>query len=121
MLSYVSGILSLVNGPFRCGEYPDLNIFKSKLLSFLQGGESIFFDNGYIHVLFIMPNTVPTEKHSEHAKIRTSHETVNEQIKNFNAVPHILRHHRSANCFVFHVVARLKEMIISSGDNQYSI
>lgn len=121
VVSHVSGHIIWVNRSFPCGRYPDLKIFKSKIQYFLEYGETIVADNGYSHVRYITPNKVPTERKTEHVKIRSRHETVNERIKNVNAVRHIFRHHMSLHGFVFHDFARLTAMMISSGENLFEI
>lgn len=116
-----SGNIVWVNGPFPCGSYPDIKIFKEKMVHHLQHKELIVGDNGYIHSKCITPGDVSEGKREIHKLLRARHETVNERLKNFNIIKHIFRHHVSLHSLVFHSVANLTFLLIDHGDDLFEV
>jgi hypothetical protein len=46
-ISIQAGDIVWVNGPFPCGEWPDIKIFRKDLKGMLQFGEAVEADDGY--------------------------------------------------------------------------
>ena len=44
----MGGDVVWVHGPFPCGDWPDIVIFRSSLISFLDEGERVEADDGYV-------------------------------------------------------------------------
>jgi hypothetical protein len=42
-----TGKIFFYNGPFECGRWPDLNIFRNKLKGMITVGQKVVADNGY--------------------------------------------------------------------------
>ena len=47
-VSILEGNIVWINGPYPCGDYPDISIFRLSLLNFLENGERVEADDGYI-------------------------------------------------------------------------
>ena len=43
----LTGEMKWINGPFPCGKYPDVNIFRASLLTCLDDFERVEADDGY--------------------------------------------------------------------------
>lgn len=85
-ISITSGRIVWANGPFRCGEYSDLKIFREGLKRRLEIHEFVIADNGYHDERCITP------PHANHllrkilSEIRARHETVNRRMKQFKVL-----------------------------------
>ena len=78
-----SGNICWVNGPFPAGSWPDLKIFKSKLVNRLGPNEKVEADRGYRHHKCRMPGKfVSLSDKRAKSKARACHdETVNARLK----------------------------------------
>jgi hypothetical protein len=71
-----------INGPFECGENPDITIFRKSLMSQLAPAERVEADDGYLgeaplHVKCPMSFTNPEITEAMQAIVRMRQETVN--------------------------------------------
>ena len=104
-----TGDIVWINGPFRAGKYPDVNIFRKYLRNKLQPGEMVEADRGYRDDRCRHCDVVVSRKDAR-AKSRTMrrHEGVNADIKNFGCMyqqwRHPLEKHRLAFCSVAFLV-----------------
>lgn len=98
-LSISTARLIWVHGPFPCGSFPDLKIFRLGMKRVLRPGEKVLADNGYSDTLCVIPKTHPDS--TLHKRIRARHEIFNGKIKRFFIVSHTFRHplQRHADCF----------------------
>ena len=100
-----TGHIVWVYGPFPCGAWPDLKMFRRKLMHMLEFGECVEADKGYMG-----------EEH--HTKVKTRkgsvararHETINALLHNWNAFTSTFRHG-----IVFDSVAVITQLMIESG------
>lgn len=120
-LSIKKGHIVWVNGPFECGKYPDIAIFKHNMVTDLIEGEKVVADNGYNHFACITPSSVRDMDKSLHKRIRARHETVNARLKFFNSIKHTFRHDISLHSTVFHAVANLAALNIQTSDPLFSL
>ena len=44
----LTGDIVWINGPYPCGSWPDINIFRDALITELEAGERVEADDGYI-------------------------------------------------------------------------
>ena len=72
-------------GPFECGTWPDLNIFRFYLKRQLMACERVVADKGYRGELnIITPDNAKDDEHKDRMnRARARHETVNGRIKNW--------------------------------------
>lgn len=111
-----TGSIVWVNGPFKCGTYPDIKIFTEGMYNCLATDEFVIADRGYSGDACITPDTVPMEHISLHKRIRARHETANERLKNFNVLRNVYRHDISTHRYCFHAVAELTARMLDTSD-----
>lgn len=111
-LSILSGDLMWVNGPFCCGKYPDIRIFKKDMFRSLDNNEYIVGDNGYKHGRVITPDSVADDFFEIHAWIRARHETINKRLKQFAVLKHVFRHNLEKHMICFHAVCQLTSLAL---------
>ena len=80
------GNLVWINGPFPCGKYPDITIFRNGLRHFLDPFERVEADDGYIgeapyHVKCPKCAANPEENRRMQGLVRARHETLNGRFK----------------------------------------
>ena len=88
-----------INGPFPCGDYNDITIFRSALLHELEEHERVECDDGYFGEA-PMKCKVPKQqkfydtkdKLKMSGRARSRQETVNKRLKQFNCLKVPFRH-----------------------------
>lgn len=123
-LAISTGDIVHINGPFPCGNYPDITIFRQKLKRMLADGEMVEADRGYrgeyYHVRTPVDYHTEAEKRSKE-KIRARQETVNRRFKQFGALKQIFRHHIGVHRVVFESVVVLTQLSINNGDKLFQV
>ena len=86
-ISIVEGDICWLSGPFPCGKYPDINIFRIGLKDCLEDGERVEADKGYLGEcpekvkapsgLYMHDEEIMTMKKN----VGGRHETVNSRLK----------------------------------------
>lgn len=107
-LSIFSGELIWIYGPFPCGQYPDLSIFRMRMKQLLLPGERTVADNGYRDPACAIPEQFSGD--STHKRIRARHEIVNWRLKKFFVLSHKFRHDLSRHSACFHAIAELAKL-----------
>ena len=90
-----TGDIVHINGPFPCGKYPDINIFRMGLKQKLEkAGEKAVADRGYQGEFRCRtPDDWVTLSNKNAMKTaRARHEAINKWIKNFRAMSQVFRH-----------------------------
>ena len=121
-LSIASGDIVHVNGPFPCGNYPDITIFRSKLKEMLRNGEMVEADNGYRGEHDCIRTSVDYATRRERKrkeKVRARHETVNARFKQFGALKQVFRHNVCVHRVVFECVVVVTQMGFDNGDRLF--
>ena len=81
------------NGPFECGRWPDLTIFRSRLKGLLGPGERVCADRGYKGDDCVRhPDWGSDDQKKLMGRARARHETVNGRISNWQALKQVFRH-----------------------------
>lgn len=123
-LAISTGDIVHINGPFPCGNYPDITIFRSKLKGMLRDGEMVEADNGYRgehnHVRTPVDYVSTTDK-KQKAKAMARQETINRRFKQFGALKQVFRHDISVHRVVFESVTVITEMNIDKGDRLFDV
>lgn len=119
-----TGDIVWINGPFPCGQWPDLKIFRRALKYLLGDGEMVEADLGYRGE----PNFVRTphtyvSRSDRRAKrnARARHETVNKRLKDFNCLALVFRHDRTFHRSCFLAVAVITQLSFENGDKPWQI
>ena len=108
-----TGDIVWVHGPYPCGSFPDILIFRNGMKKVLDDGEKVLGDKGYRDQRCINPAT-PTTLISEylHEMLANRHETVNKRLKQFFVLKTRFRHERSLHGFCFHAVANVTQYMM---------
>ena len=120
-----TGDLVWVNGPFPCGNYPDISIFRSSLMSHLEEFERVEADDGYIgeHPQYIKcPKGVanPEETKFMQSRVRSRQETINNRFKNWGILRQRYRHDIQRHGVAARSVMILTQLSIDNGDKLFS-
>ena len=119
-VSVGGGKIVWLNGPYPCGSYPDLRIFREGMKNELEPGELIIADGGYRHVHCRKIGDNPS-MNPLFAVVRARHEIMNRRMKQFNNISGRFRHHRSLHSDRFHAIAHLPQISIESGERLFSM
>ena len=110
-----------VNGPFPCGDYPDLRIAREGLIYALAestgpGNEMAVADGGYNdgYEFFDTPTGVNDEGQYMRAVVRARHETINKRLKDWAVLGRTFRHGRHLHGRVFYAIANLTHLAMST-------
>lgn len=89
------------NGPFPCGDYSDVRIFRSGLKNLLGVEEFVIGDSGYTDIRCVRPPHHQNPLHRPLSLIRARHEVVNSWLKKFRVLSTPYRHdiEEHGNCF----------------------
>lgn len=110
-----------INGPFPCGEWPDLRIARNLIHSRLAGDEYYLADKGYRcgSGPAIMRSALPPERQGEYDFLMSRHETINRRFKEFAILGTRFRHEEEKHPMIFRCVAVLIQIDIESGHNTF--
>ena len=110
-------------GPFECGSWPDLNIFRAKMKQWLGTSEHVVADSGYRGD----PKVITSHDHIgfEHQHVmntaRARHETFNAHLKAWGILKQIFRHDISKHHIAFRSVLVIEQMRIMEGFNLFQV
>lgn len=98
-----TGEIVWINGPFKCGTWPDINIYRLKAKKSLSAGEMVVADKGYRGDPTVRTKYSAVSKTDQRAmkKALTRHENVNADLKSFGVLSQQFRHpiHKHRTCF----------------------
>ena len=106
-LCICTGDIVWINGPFPCGQWPDLKIFRHALMGELLDGEKVEADLGFqCEKLYINEFNIFLSERGQRQKYlaRARHETVNKRFKQWNCLQRVFRHNLGKHGLVFHAV-----------------
>lgn len=118
-ISINRGYIVWVNGPYLCGEFTDVDIFRAELKTKLFDGEQVLADKGYTDYRCSLK--LPTRTLSESALYRSRHETCNARFKNFFSLSTAFRHPLWKHAHYFHAIANLTQIGILLGSTLFDI
>ena len=117
-----TGWLVWTHGPFPCGDWPDSNMFRDELKSFLSNGECVEADDGHKAEdpeSARAPGAVrymgDKHWHQKRGKARKRHETANQRTKVHNALANRFRHACSKHSVCFRACAVLSQLSFELG------
>ena len=122
-----TGDIVHVNGPFPCGRYQDITIFRFKLKEKMRlGHELAEADKGYRGepLLIELPDMDVgggAAQISAKNKARGRHETCNKRFKQWKCLSDRFRHSEEDHGYVFHAIAALTQMDIRTGNSLYDV
>lgn len=115
-----TGWIAWVNGPFPCGDWPDLAIARHMLHHVLDQGELYIADSGYraMDGRAITPTGLHDFLDRQLATVRARHETVNCRLKVFGILTQRFRHSVEKHGLVVQSIATIVQIMISNGDTE---
>ena len=120
-VSILGDDLVWIQGPYPVGKYNDIKIFNKVLHHFLDPGEQVEANKGYVgHPDKIKcPQNVgnPAEKWAMQGRLRARHEMLNRQLKNWGILSQVYRHVIMVrHGKVFHACAVVMQLTIENGE-----
>ena len=125
-IGIMTGEVKWINGPFPCGKYQDVTIFRESLVSFLDDFERVEADDGYegeSPFRCKIPKAVltrPSEADALQKRVQGRHETINARLKAFAILRKRYRHDVTQHGWVFRAVVVLAQLSIKNGDPLFS-
>ena len=125
-IGILTGEMKWINGPFPCGKYADVTIFRASLLTCLDDFERVEADDGYrgeSPFRAKVPTAVlsrPSEADAFQKRVQGRHETINSRLKAFAILHSMYRHDITQHGYVFCAVAVLVQLSIKNGDALFS-
>jgi hypothetical protein len=125
-LCILTGDIVWINGPYECGMWNDISIFRNALKGHLIPGERVEADDGYLgeHPQCVkcpagFANTTITEYMQQ--RVRNRQESVNKRFKNFGILKQVFRHDEklSEHGDVFRSVAIITQLAINKGEKLF--
>jgi hypothetical protein len=124
-ISIQAGDIVWVNGPFPCGEWPDIKIFRKDLIKMLPFGEAVEADDGYRGEPYSvrLPNETGGSKVHKKKKqdVRSRHESCNKRFKEWDVLNQVFRHGLERHRNVFLAVAALTQINIRKGNPLWQV
>ena len=126
-LSIRTGLIVWLNGPFPCGSFPDIKIFKNGLQGMLGQFERVEADAGYVGCDPLYVKKTPKsifgreDRKELQNRVRARQETVNKRFKQFGILNQRFRHDLTLHEIVFHSIAVLTQLSLLSGETLFDI
>jgi hypothetical protein len=123
-----TGDIVWIHGPFPCGRNPDINIFRSSLLSHLEAGERVEADDGYIgdaprYIKCPKSFTNPQETLAMQNLVRSRQETVNKRFKDWAILSAPFRNREKIPIHgdVFRAIVVITQVSINNGEKLFQV
>lgn len=120
-----TGLIVWINGPFPCGEWTDIVIFRSALIHMLGRRpdgrhEMVEADNGYngegMHIrVRDEPRGISKIQYIAKARARARHEAVNARLKCFACLKLVFCHNLALHGRIFNAVAVVVNVAMANG------
>jgi hypothetical protein len=125
-LCILTGDIVWINGPYECGMWNDITIFRDALISNLLPLERVEADDGYIgeHPRYVKcPSGFanPTTTEYMQQRCRNRQETVNKRFKNWGILKQVFRHQEKLveHADIFRAVAVITQLSINEGERLF--
>lgn len=122
----LTGDIVWVNGPYECGKWNDIKIFRDSLMSHLAPFERVEADDGYLgehpqHVKCPKGFANPEITEYMQQRVRNRQETVNRRFKSWDILKQVFRHihHIPDHGDVFRSVAVITQLAINEGEKLF--
>lgn len=112
-----------INGPFLCGDWPDLRIARRWLHNRLNPTEFYLADSGYRSGTgpAVTRRAIPRERRPEYNALMARHETINRRFKEFAILGHKYRNEEEKHGEVFHCIAVLVQIELLFGGLKFEV
>lgn len=118
-----TGDICWVNGPYKCGSWPDISIFRDVLKGLLLPRELVEADAGYRGdaKCSIPTNARNTAEYSKKKDARSRHETINGYLKKWGVLHRVYCHDLNNHGRCFMAVAVLTQLTFERGARPYQV
>jgi len=118
-----TGWIVWAHGPFPCGEWPDLKIFKNYMMVKLDANERVIADNGYPTrgIYTIIPRMLDQGDRRMHSLIRARHEIINRRLKQWQVLGGRFRNGLKRHGFAFFAVATITQLMLEEESIPFDI
>lgn len=121
-----TGDICWFSGPYQAGVWPDVEIFRASLVSFLDPYERVEADDGYIGeapLRVMCPGcvTCPAGRKDMMKKVRERQETVNKRLKQWNILVKTYIHDILDHRDVFASICVLTQLAIENGEPLFQV
>ena len=121
-----TGDICWFSGPYMCGLWPDIEIFRASLITFLDPYERVEADNGYVGeapLRVICPKcvTCPKERKAMMNVVTNRQETVNKRLKQWNILKKNYTHDIVDHRDVFAAIVVLTQLSIENGEPLFQV
>ena len=123
-VAIATGDIVSYNGPFPCGEFPDITIFRLGIRKELGPGETIIVDCGYKgDVRVVTPDDPYVDGVIKKAmsKARARHETINSRLKKWGALKDRYRHPLNKHHVIFRAIVVIEQIRIENGHPPFQV
>jgi hypothetical protein len=130
-VSIRSGDIVWCNGPFPCGIYPDIEIFRRGLIQELDDArrrtgriEMVEADKGYrgeILYAVVPDDNADVDQRRMKYRVAQRHETVNKRLKQWGCLKRVFRHNIQKHQSVFDAVAVITQLSIRNGEPLFDV
>ena len=122
----LTGHIVWINGPYECGMWNDILIFRDSLLTFLGPTERVEADDGYVgesprYVKCPASFTNPIETLAMQSRVRQRHETANKRFKQWACLLNRFRHDIGKHGDIFRAVAVVTQLAIQNGEPLFEV
>ena len=124
----LTGWIVWLMGPFPCGDWPDISIFRFALKEMLDENERVEADDGYLGEDPLHAKVPKSMVHGHDEKmlvvrthVRRRHETANKRIKQFACVSTKFRHDISFHGCCFRACTVLTQLAIENGKPLFGV
>jgi hypothetical protein len=114
-----------IQGPYPEGKFTDIEIFNKVLHHFLDPGEQVEADEGYVghpdKIKFPQNVGNSAEKWAMQGRVRARHETLNRWLKNWGTLSQVYRHDIMQHGEVFRACAVVTQLTIENGEPLFEV
>jgi hypothetical protein len=122
-----TGSIVWFNGPFACGKWQDITIFRMGLMTYLEEGERVKADDGYVGEAprrCKIPKYFQGSEREEMMKyVRNRQETVNKRFKNWGILKQVYRNKEKIHLHgeVFAAIVVITQVAINNGERLFDV
>lgn len=121
-----SGEIVWLNGPYPCGKWSDITIFRDCLIHHLGRHERVEADDGYIGEAprrVKCPRSFVNSRNTERMQsiVRQRQETANKRFKMWGCLKQVFRHEITKHGDVFRAVCVITQLTIMNGEPLFQV
>ena len=124
-LCILTGDIVWLNGPYECGMWPDISVFRDSLKSHLEPNERVEADDGYVgeHPECVKcPQGFANEEQTEfmQQRVRNRQESINNRLKFWGILRQLCRHEITMHGDAVRAVAVVCQLTVNAGEKLFA-